>query len=110
MMRLMTDSVLPYLRSAAAGEHHSPPRAAYSRNRRERARQYAGALMLEANPTVGLAAHTAQTDIRYARAATAEEAEALIDAMAARGWRWEKPSIVRNRRADRGGDCCFVGA
>ncbi len=86
MMRLMTDSVLPYLR--ARGEEAGVIRRRVLRTvgiGESALDSKLGALMLEANPTVGLAAHTAQTDIRVtARAATVEEAEALIDETAAR--------------------------
>ncbi len=86
MMRLMTDSVLPYLRARSGEAGIIRRRVLRTVGIGESALDsMLGALMLEANPTVGLAAHTAQTDIRVtARAATAEEAEALIDAMAAR--------------------------
>jgi len=86
MMRLMTDSVLPYLRVRSGEAGIIRRRVLRTVGIGESALDnMLGALMLEANPTVGLAAHTAQTDIRVtARAATAEEAEALIDAMAAR--------------------------
>jgi len=47
--------------------------------------QAIGDLMEEANPTVGLAAHAGQTDVRIAaRADTEAEAETLIDGMEAR--------------------------
>ncbi len=86
MMRLMTDTVLPYLRDRSG--HAGIIRRRVLRTvgiGESTLDSKLGALMLEANPTVGLAAHTAQTDIRItARAATAEEAEALIDRMAAR--------------------------
>ncbi len=86
MMRLMTDTVLPYLRDRSG--HAGIIRRRVLRTvgiGESTLDSKLGALMLEANPTVGLAAHTAQTDIRItARAATAEEAEALIDWMAAR--------------------------
>ncbi len=85
MMRLMTDSVLPYLRARSGEAGIIRRRVLRTVGIGESALDNKlGALMLEANPTVGLAAHTAQTDIRVtARAATAEEAEALIDATAA---------------------------
>jgi nicotinamide-nucleotide amidase len=47
--------------------------------------QSIGDLMTEANPTVGLSAHTGQTDVRItAKADTESEADALIAAMEAR--------------------------
>jgi len=84
MMRLMTDTVLPYLRERNG-------RSGVIRRRvlrtigigESKLDSLLGALMLESNPTVGLAAHTAQADIRItARAETVEQAEALVEAMA----------------------------
>ena len=86
MMRLMTDTVLPYLRERNG-------RTGVIRRRvlrtigigESKLDSLLGGLMLEPNPTVGLAAHTAQADIRItARADTVEQAEALVDGMAER--------------------------
>ena len=86
MMRMMADSVLPYLsrRNGDGGVI------------RRRVLRTVGIgestidtlirdLMAGSNPTIGLAAHTGQVDVRVtARAATPEAAEALIDAMHAK--------------------------
>lgn len=83
MKRMMADSVLPYLsrRNGDGGVI------------RRRVLRTVGIgesnidtlirdLMAGSNPTIGLAAHTGQVDVRItARAATAQAAEALIDAM-----------------------------
>lgn len=81
MKHLMTETVLPYLRR----------RAGHTGIIRRRILRTVGIgestidhllrdLMDGANPTVGLAAHTAQCDVRIAaRGASAEEAELLLD-------------------------------
>ncbi len=83
MKRMMQDSVLPYLqarsgavirrrilRTVGIGESSIDSRI--------------HDLMHRTNPTVGLAAHLGQTDIRItARAATPEEADALLDELEA---------------------------
>jgi nicotinamide-nucleotide amidase len=85
MKHLMTETVLPYLRT----------RAGHSGIIRRRVLRTVGVgeswvdatlgeLMHGANPTIGLAAHTAQVDVRLtARAESAEAAEALLDALEA---------------------------
>jgi nicotinamide-nucleotide amidase len=85
MKQLMTDTVLPYLRA----------RAGYTGVIRRRVLRTIGIgeslidatlgeLMHGSNPTIGLAAHTGQADVRItARAATAEAAENLLDELEA---------------------------
>ncbi len=86
MKHLMTETVLPYLRA----------RSGHTGIIRRRILRTVGIgesaidsrlrdLMDSPNPTVGLAAHMGQADVRIvARAATADEAEALLDALEAR--------------------------
>ncbi len=83
MKRMMADTVLPYL-------SHRNGDGAVIRRRILRTVGIGESnidtlirdLMAGSNPTIGLAAHTGQVDVRItARAATAEAAEALIDAM-----------------------------
>jgi nicotinamide-nucleotide amidase len=86
MKEMMTASVVPYLRSRMGGE---------SVIRRRILRTFAigestidarlDELMRLSNPTVGLAAHTGQVDIRIAaRAEDPQRAEAMLDAVEAR--------------------------
>ncbi|GIV80197.1 CinA family nicotinamide mononucleotide deamidase-related protein [Litorilinea aerophila] len=86
MKHLMTETVLPYLRA----------RSGHTGIIRRRILRTVGIgesaidsrlrdLMDSANPTVGLAAHMGQADVRItARAATADEAEAMLDVLEAR--------------------------
>jgi len=85
MMRLMHDSVLPYLRKRSGYEGVIRRRVLRTIGIGESSiDDRLGELMLRGNPTVGLAAKTAQADIRItARADSVEEAEALIDQVAA---------------------------
>lgn len=85
MKAMMTETVIPFLKQLQGGQ-------AVIRRRILRTIGIGESmidaqihdLMLNANPTVGTAAHTGQADIRVAaRAASAEEAEALIDGMEA---------------------------
>ncbi len=86
MKRMMTDWVLPYLRELTGGVGVIRRRILRTVGIGESALDaQLGELMDSTNPTVGLAAHLGQADIRVAaRAETPEEAEALIDDMEAR--------------------------
>ena len=81
MKHLMTESVLPYLRARLGHAAIIRRRVLHTIGIGESSiDDQIGDLMTAANPSVGLAAHTAQVDIRItARAANAAEAEALID-------------------------------
>jgi len=83
MKRLMTDTVLPYLRARAGHTGIIRRRVLRAIGIGESTLDSRiGELMASSNPSVGLAAHTAQADIRItARADTAVAAEALIDEM-----------------------------
>jgi nicotinamide-nucleotide amidase len=85
MMRLMHDSVLPYLRRRSGYEGVIRRRVLRTIGIGESSiDDRLGDLMLRGNPTVGLAAKTAQADIRItARADSIDEAEVLIDQVAA---------------------------
>lgn len=81
MKHLMTETVLPYLRARAGNTGIIRRRVLRAIGIGESSLDHQiGDLMAVSNPTVGLAAHTAQVDVRItARAATAAEAEAMID-------------------------------
>ncbi|MCB0093194.1 MAG: CinA family protein, partial [Caldilineaceae bacterium] len=81
MKHLMTESVLPYLRARLGHAAIIRRRVLHTIGIGESSiDDQIGDLMTASNPSVGLAAHTAQVDIRItARAANAAEAEALID-------------------------------
>jgi nicotinamide-nucleotide amidase len=83
MKHLMTESVLPYLRARAGNTGIIRRRVLRTIGIGESAiDSRLRDLMNGANPTVGLAAHTAQADVRIAaRAATAAEADLLLDAI-----------------------------
>lgn len=83
MKRMMTESVLPYILSLTGGVGVIRRRILRTVGIGESALDtLLGDLMNEGNPTVGLAAHLGQADIRIAsRAAGADEAEALLDRM-----------------------------
>ncbi|MEZ4657690.1 MAG: CinA family nicotinamide mononucleotide deamidase-related protein [Caldilineaceae bacterium] len=85
MKHLMTETVLPYLQTRLGQAAIIRRRVLHTIGIGESSIDHQiGDLMTAANPTVGLAAHTAQVDIRItARAAHAAEAEALIDQMEA---------------------------
>ncbi|MEZ4712839.1 MAG: CinA family nicotinamide mononucleotide deamidase-related protein [Caldilineaceae bacterium] len=85
MKHLMTETVLPYLRGRLGQAAIIRRRVLHTIGIGESSIDHQiGDLMTATNPSVGLAAHTAQVDIRItARAANAEEAEALIDQMEA---------------------------
>jgi nicotinamide-nucleotide amidase len=82
MKRLMADTVLPYLRRKAGETGIIRRRILRTLGIGESTIDVIlDDLMHAANPTAGLAAHTGQCDIRIAaRADTAEEAEAMLDA------------------------------
>ncbi len=89
MKRLMADTVLPWLQA----ENEARGGGGVLRRRLLRTigigestiDDRIGELMRGANPTVGTAAHIGQADVRVAaRAATAEEADALINEMEAK--------------------------
>jgi nicotinamide-nucleotide amidase len=82
MKRLMADTVLPYLRRKAGETGIIRRRILRTLGIGESTIDVIlDDLMHAANPTAGLAAHTGQCDIRIAaRAETAEEAEAMLDA------------------------------
>ncbi len=84
MMRLMQDTVLPYLRARPGYDGVIRRRVLRTVGIGESALDdMLGALMLQGNPTVGLAAKTAQVDIRIAaRSDSAESAEAMIEEIA----------------------------
>jgi nicotinamide-nucleotide amidase len=82
MKRLMADTVLPYLRRKAGETGIIRRRILRTLGIGESTIDVIlDDLMHAANPTAGLAAHTGQCDIRIAaRAESAEEAEAMLDA------------------------------
>ena len=84
MMRLMQDTVLPYLRARSGYEGVIRRRVLRTVGIGESALDdMLGPLMLQGNPTVGLAAKTAQVDIRIAaRSDSADSAEAMIEEIA----------------------------
>lgn len=81
MKHLMTESVLPYLRQRAGNTGIIRRRILRTVGIGESAiDERLRDLMDKANPTVGLAAHTAQCDVRIAaRGGSAAEAERLLD-------------------------------
>ncbi|HMN28412.1 MAG TPA: CinA family nicotinamide mononucleotide deamidase-related protein [Caldilineaceae bacterium] len=83
MKHLMTETVLPYLRTRAG--HTGIIRRRVLRTigiGESMIDATLGQLMYGSNPTVGLAAHTAQVDVRItARAESAEAAEVMLDAL-----------------------------
>jgi nicotinamide-nucleotide amidase len=85
MKHLMTATVLPYLRERAGNQGIIRRRVLRTMGIGESTIDHRlDELMHGANPTVGLAAHTAQCDVRItARAATAAAADALLDEMEA---------------------------
>jgi nicotinamide-nucleotide amidase len=85
MKHLMTETVLPYLRARSGNTGIIRRHVLHTVGIGESTLDSQIAdLMAAANPSVGLAAHTAQVDIRItARAETADAAEALIDTMEA---------------------------
>lgn len=85
MKHLMLESVLPYLRERLNGEGIIRRRVLRTVGIGESAiDDRLSDFMTWANPTVGLAAHTAQCDVRItARAATAAEADSMLDALEA---------------------------
>jgi nicotinamide-nucleotide amidase len=85
MMHLMRETVLPYLRARAGATGIIRRRILRTFGICESTIDHRlGELMHGANPTIGLAAHTGQCDVRIAaRAATAEEAEAMLDVVEA---------------------------
>jgi nicotinamide-nucleotide amidase len=80
MKHLMSESVLPYLRSRAGNTGTIRRRVLRTVGIGESTLDdVLGELMLRPNPTIGLAAHTAQADIRItARADSAVAADAMI--------------------------------
>ncbi len=90
MKHLMTETVLPYLRQRAGNTGIIRRRILRTIGIGESAVDHRlRDLMDSANPTVGLAAHTAQCDVRIAaRGASAAEAERLLD---------EVEEIIRTR-------------
>ncbi|RLT44111.1 MAG: hypothetical protein DWI57_03600 [Chloroflexi bacterium] len=85
MKRMMTESVLPYILTLTGGVGIIRRRILRTVGIGESSLDsQLGELMNAGNPTVGLAAHLGQADIRIAsRAASADEAEALLDQMEA---------------------------
>ncbi len=85
MKRLMTDSVLPYLAKKSGQPSVIRRRILRTIDIGEsRLDDLLSKFMHESNPTMGLAAKTAQADVRItARAETESAAEAMIDEMAA---------------------------
>ena len=83
MKHLMTETVLPYLRHRSGDTGVIRRRVLRTVGIGESAiDSRIHDLMLGANPTVALAAHTGQADVRIAaRAATVTEADALLDAV-----------------------------
>lgn len=81
MKHLMTATVLPYLRARAGQTGIIRRRILRTMGIGESTIDHLlGDLMRSANPTMGLAAHTGQCDVRIAaRAESAEQAEALLD-------------------------------
>lgn len=85
MKHLMTETVLPYLRTRAGNTGIIRRRVLRTIGIGESMiDSVLGELMHASNPTIGLAAHTGQVDVRVtARAETADAAEAMIDQMEA---------------------------
>ncbi len=85
MKHLMTETVLPYLRRRAGDTGIIRRRVLRTIGIGESMLDdRLGELMNGANPTVGLAAHTAQCDVRItARAASIEEADRMLDELEA---------------------------
>jgi len=85
MKHLMTETVLPYLRERNGNAGIIRRRVLRTIGIGESTLDSEiNDLMESSNPTIGLAAHTGQADVRVtARASTADEAEALIDEMEA---------------------------
>lgn len=85
MKRMMTESVLPYILTLTGGVGIIRRRILRTVGIGESSLDsQLGELMNAGNPTVGLAAHLGQADIRIAaRGASADEAEALLDQMEA---------------------------
>lgn len=85
MKRMMTESVLPYILTLTGGVGTIRRRILRTVGIGESSLDsQLGELMNAGNPTVGLAAHLGQADIRIAaRAASVDEAEALLDQMEA---------------------------
>ncbi len=85
MKRMMEDHVLPYLRAQTKGQGVIRTRTLRTVGIGESSIDHEiRDLMASTNPTVGLAAHTGQADVRLtARSLTAPEAEAMLDAMEA---------------------------
>ena len=83
MKRMMTESVLPYILTLTGGVGIIRRRILRTVGIGESSLDsQLGELMNAGNPTVGLAAHLGQADIRIAaRAASADEAETLLDQM-----------------------------
>lgn len=83
MKRMMTESVLPFIVGRTGGVGVIRRRILRTVGIGESALDtLLGDLMNAGNPTVGLAAHLGQADIRVAaRASSADEAEALLDQM-----------------------------
>ncbi|MEM7531874.1 MAG: CinA family nicotinamide mononucleotide deamidase-related protein [Chloroflexota bacterium] len=84
MKRMMTDTILPYLRKRNGNIGIIRRRVLRTIGIGESTLDdKIGDLMESSNPTVGLAAHTGQVDVRVtARAETESEAEAMIDQLA----------------------------
>ncbi len=85
MKHLMTETVLPYLRARAGHSGIIRRRVLRTIGIGESLIDATlGELLHADNPTVGLAAHTGQVDVRItARAVSAEAAEAMLDALEA---------------------------
>ena len=81
MKRMMTEQVIPYLKNRMTDQAVILARILHTAGIGESAIDHRiGSLMQLSNPTVGLAAHLGQVDIRItARARTQEDARALID-------------------------------
>jgi nicotinamide-nucleotide amidase len=85
MKHLMTETVLPYLRARAGHTGIIRRRVLRTIGIGESLIDATlGELLHGSNPTIGLAAHTAQVDVRItARAATPDQAEVLLDGLEA---------------------------
>ncbi len=85
MKRMMVDTVLPYLRTRNGNKGIIRRRVLRTIGIGESTIDHElGALMDRANPTVGLAAHLGQADVRVtAQAQTEDEVEALLDGIEA---------------------------
>lgn len=83
MKHLMTETVLPYLRARAGHSGIIRRRVLRTIGIGESLIDASlGELLHAANPTIGLAAHTGQVDVRIAaRAVSAEAAEVMLDAL-----------------------------